>query len=208
VSVLPNKLMFAVWLAAGAGLLVPRAQEAETLRILGTSRVTIHVGKAGAFGFVGHAHEVVAPVTGSVRLDRSDLSTSEVRLSFDGASLRVTGEGEPAQDVPEVQRVMLSERVLDVSRYPTIHFHSRRVTTTGTSGTSVSLSVEGELSLHGVTKPCVVPVHVTWRDGSLTAEGTTTIKQSDFGIQPVTGAGGTIRVKDALEVSFAVHAAR
>jgi polyisoprenoid-binding protein YceI len=147
-------------------------------------------------------------VTGSVRLDVSDLARSEVLLEFESASLRVTGEGEPAQDVPEVQRVMQSDRVLDASRYPKIVFRSRRVTLGGTTGQLRNISVEGDLTLHGVTKPCVVPVRLALRDGSLTAEGTATLKQSDFGIQPVTAAGGTVRVKDAFDISFSVHAAR
>jgi len=110
--------------------------------------------------------------------------------------------------VPEVQRVMLSDRVLDVKRYPTIVFRSRRVATTGGTGASVQLTVSGDLTLHGVTKPVTVPVRATLRDGALTAEGTTTIKQSDFGIEPVTAAGGAVRVKDELEIRFTVHAIR
>ncbi len=194
--------------AAVGGLAVARVSQPETLRVEGTSRVMVHVGKAGAFGFAGHAHEVAAPVTGSVTLDVADLARSEVQLEFDSASLRVTGEGEPAQDVPEVQRVMQSDRVLDAGRYPKIVFRSRRVTVGGTTGQLRDLSVEGDLSLHGVTKPCVVPVRLALRDGSLTAEGTATLKQSDFGIQPVTAAGGAVRVKDVLDISFALHASR
>lgn len=195
-------------LAGSVGLAALTAPETDSLRLDGTSRVVIHVGKAGAFGFAGHAHEVVAPVTGSVAVDRSDLARSVVLLEFDSAALRVTGEGEPARDVPEVQRVMLSERVLDVHRYPKIVFQSRRVTTSGTGTASLNLSVEGDLSLHGVTKRCVVPVRVALSEGSLTAEGGTTLRQSDFGIQPVTAAGGTVRVKDTLDLTFSLRAGR
>jgi polyisoprenoid-binding protein YceI len=70
----------------------------------------------------------------------------------------------------------------------------------------LTLSIEGDLTLHGVTKPCVLPVRVTLAGGSLTAEGTTTVKQTDFGIQPVTAAGGSVRVKD--ELVFTLRAAR
>jgi polyisoprenoid-binding protein YceI len=197
-----------VWLTASVGLVIPPPAPPEVLKIEGTSRVVIHVGKAGAFGFAGHAHEVVAPVTGSVTVDPTDLARSAVLLEFDSASLRVTGEGEPAQDVPEVQRVMVSNRVLDVTRYPKIVFRSRRVTSSGRAGDSLNLSVEGDLSLHGTTKPCVVPVRVRLAEGSLTAEGTTTLKQSNFGIQPITAGGGTVRVKDELGITFTVHAVR
>lgn len=200
------KMVAGAWLAASLGLASLAVMPAEVLQIHGTSRVLIHVGKAGAFGFAGHAHEVEAPVTGSITLDRSDPTRSEILLEFDTASLRVTGKGEPAQDVPEVQRVMLSDRVLDATRYPKIVFRSRRITGTGSPGASFTVSVAGELTLHGVSKAVVIPARVTLRDGSLTAEGTTTLKQTDFGIRPVTAAGGTVRVKDELQVTFTLQA--
>lgn len=90
-----------------------QAAQEETFRVDGTSQVVVHVGKAGVFGFAGHAHEVAAPVAGSVTLDRANLGRSRVVLEFETKALRVTGRGEPAGDVPEVQRTMLGERVLD-----------------------------------------------------------------------------------------------
>jgi polyisoprenoid-binding protein YceI len=203
-----DEILLAVWLGAAVGVVTTAPSQPEVLRVEGSSRVVINVGKAGAFSFAGHAHEVEAPVTGRVSVNRSDLTRSEVWLEFDSASLRVTGQGEPAQDVPEVQRVMLSERVLDVKRYPTIVFHSRRITTAGSSGAFVNVSVAGDLTLRGVTKPVIVPVRIALGDGSVTAGGTVTLKQSDFGIQPVTAAGGAVRVKDALEITFSLQAAR
>jgi polyisoprenoid-binding protein YceI len=211
----PRRLVFhekrasmVLCLAASVGLVHPASARADAFLLETTSRVVIHVGKAGAFGFAGHAHDVAAPVSGSVTVDPSDPARSQVQLEFDSASLRVTGEGEPARDVPEVQRVMLSERVLDVARYPTIVFRSRRVTSKGGTGGTLALSVDGDLTLHGATKPCVVVVRVTLSGNSLTAEGAASIKQSDFGIEPVTAAGGTIRVSDALDVTFTIHAVR
>lgn len=200
------KMVVGAWLAASLGLASPAALPAEVLQIQGTSRVLIRVGKAGAFGFAGHAHEVEAPVTGKITLDRSDATRSEVLLEFDTASLRVTGKGEPAQDVPEVQRVMLSDRVLDATRYPKIVFRSRRITGAGSRGGSFTVSVAGELTLHGVSKALIIPVRVTLREGAVTAEGTAALKQTDFGIQPVTAAGGTVRVKDVLEITFTLQA--
>jgi polyisoprenoid-binding protein YceI len=198
----------ALLLAASVGLVIAGQPQQEMLRIQGTSRVVIHVGKAGAFGFAGHAHEVEAPVAGSVTVDRQDPARSEVVVEFDSASLRVSPAGEPPQDVPAVQQVMLSDRVLDANRYPKIVFRSRRITVLKTSGESVGLDIAGDLTLHGVTKPTVVHVRVTMENGAVTATGTATVTQSDFGIQPVTAAGGTIRVKDAVEIAFTVRAAR
>ena len=49
-------------------------------------------------------------------------------LSFDAAALKVTGEGEPAKDVPKVQAKMVGPEVLDAARFPSITFRSRSVT--------------------------------------------------------------------------------
>ncbi len=205
---LHHKLLVALSLTALVGPTIQPPPRPDVLPVLGTSRVVIHVGKAGAFGFAGHAHDVEAPVRGSISLDHSDPTRSEIVLEFDAAALRVTGKGEPPQDVPEVQRVMLSDRVLDASRYPRIVFRSHRLIGAVPRDGSFTVSVAGDLSLHGVTKPLVLPVRVTLREDSLTAEGTTTLKQTDFGIRPVTAAGGTVRVKDELDVTFSLHAGK
>ena len=172
------------------------------------SQVVIQVGKAGVFGFAGHAHEVAAAdVRGQVAVDPADVSRASVALEFAAAALRVTGKDEPPADVAEVQRVMLSEQVLDVRRYPTIAFRSRRVSVVARSATGADLAVEGDLTLHGTTRPMTARVSATFDPGGrLTARGSFTLLQSDFGIVPVTAAGGTIRVRDELDIQFVLRA--
>ncbi len=169
--------------------------------------LTVRVGKSGLFSFAGHDHEVVAPVVkGSVALDRADLRRSGVSLEIDAAALKVTGKDEPAGDVPEVQRVMLSDRVLDVRRYPTITFHSSDLSLGERSGERMIVRVTGELTLHGMTRKLTLPVNVRLTANQLIAEGKATVRQSDFGIEPVTAGGGTVKVKDQLEIVFRVTA--
>ena len=61
-----DRLLVASCLSACACLVAPAAGQTDAWRIDGTSRVLIHVGRAGAFGFAGHAHEVAAPVSGRI----------------------------------------------------------------------------------------------------------------------------------------------
>jgi polyisoprenoid-binding protein YceI len=169
--------------------------------------VVVHVGRAGLFRFAGHDHEVAAPaVEGRISLDSSDPSRSRVAVQFDAKALKVTGRGEPAGDVAEVQRTMLSERVLDVARYPTIAFESDRISVQQRSTGSMTLRVDGRLTLHGVTKPVSVPVALRLDRNRMTATAEATVRQSEFGIKPVTAAGGTVRVKDEVEVRFTIVA--
>jgi polyisoprenoid-binding protein YceI len=171
------------------------------------SIVVMRVGRAGVFAFAGHDHEVIAPaVQGTVVLDRANVSGSRVALQFDAAAMKVTGRGEPAADVPEVQRVMLSDRVLDVQRYPTIAFMSRRISLVEESSGRLSVRIEGELTLRGRTRPLTMPVEVRVSADRLTASGTATVRQTDYGIRPVTAGAGTVRVKDEVEVGFTIVA--
>ncbi len=173
----------------------------------GSSTVTIEVGKTGMLGFAGHNHEVTSQgVSGKVSLDSGDITRSAVSLEIDAASLRVTGKGDPAADVPEVQKVMLSDRVLDVARFPTISFRSRRVSRIEGTGASTRLQIEGDLTLHGVTRPVTITPDVAVASDGLTARARFSIKQTDFGIHPVTAGGGTVRVRDEVDIAFVVRA--
>jgi polyisoprenoid-binding protein YceI len=170
------------------------------------SEVRLHVDKAGLFAFAGHTHQIAAPVAeGTVEM-AVDLSGSSVRVAFDAAALRVTGEGEPRDDVPEVQRTMEGERVLDVSRFPRITFTSRKIDVTARNGDRLRLRVTGDLTLHGSTRSEQADVSVVLADSRLTAQGTLDIRQTDYGIEPVTAGAGTVRVKDAVRVTFTLVA--
>ena len=171
------------------------------------SQVTIHVGKAGLFGFVGHPHEVVARgISGVVIFDPDDPASSSVNLEIEVASFLVTGKDEPVEDVPEVQRVMLSDRVLDVAQFPTITFESRTVAFVEAGGETLVMNIAGELTLHGVTRPLIVRVGIEPLPDGLSVRGEFKIKQTDFGIDPVGAAAGLVKTKNELEVGFSLRA--
>ncbi len=197
----------AVWLVAQTAA---PAGHGETVLTIDArdSKVVILVGKAGLLKFAGHAHEVEAPaVRGRVRFDPTDWPNASVSLEFDAAALRVTGGDEPVSDVPAVQQTMLGEQVLDVKRFPKITFQSRRISAAFRDLHEATLTIDGDLTLHGTTRPMRIRADATVdASGSVTATGTFTLKQSDFGMVPVTAAGGAIRVKDALDIRFVLKA--
>jgi polyisoprenoid-binding protein YceI len=171
------------------------------------SQVLIQVGKTGMLSVAGHAHEVATTgVRGRVTFDPTDLQHASVALEFPAAALRVTGKGEPPADVPEVQKVMQSERVLDAARYPVITFSSRRVVVTSQTAATAEVLIEGNLTLRKTTKAMAIRASLALEAGGrVTARGSFVLKQTDFGIVPVTAAAGTIRVKDELEVQFVLR---
>jgi polyisoprenoid-binding protein YceI len=170
------------------------------------SSVTIHVGRSGVFSFAGHTHTVVAPaVQGRVIALEGDLSRSAVRLSFESARLTVVERGEPAGDAPKVQEAMLGPKVLDVRRFPVITFDSTAVSGTQASPGAYRLTVQGSLTLHGVTRPVALPLQVEVGADGLKATGRMTIRQTDYGMEPVSVAG-VVKVKNELAIEYTIVA--
>jgi polyisoprenoid-binding protein YceI len=170
------------------------------------STVTIRVGRAGLFKFAGHEHVVVAPAfRGEVVADAGDLSRSSVWVTFESAALRVTGEGEPAGDVPKVQAAMVGPKVLDAERFPEIAFRSRAVSGHPAGAGAWELSVTGDLTLHGVTRAVTLPLKVQLSGETLAAAGTAVIRHTDYGLKPVSVAG-VVNVRNEIGVEFRITA--
>jgi polyisoprenoid-binding protein YceI len=171
------------------------------------SDIRIRVGKTGIASFAGHDHEVVArSLQGEVAADFEDLSRSSVDIVVNALALSVVAKGEPEGDAPKVEQAMKGRDVLDARRYPGIVFHSRKVSGKHLSEATFALTVEGELSLHGVTRPIAVPLQVELRGDALAASGKLVVKQSDFGIEPTSAAGGLVKVEDEVTLTFRIVA--
>jgi polyisoprenoid-binding protein YceI len=166
----------------------------------------VHVGRSGLFGFAGHEHEVKGhAAAGEVVADEDALARSSVSLEFAAGQLEVSGQGEPAEDVPKVQAKMLGPEVLDVGRYPRVTFRSTSVTGTAAGSGSWDVQVRGDLTLHGVTRPVTIPMRVTRAGDDLKASGRATIRHTDFGMTPVSVAG-VVKVKNELTLEFDITA--
>lgn len=170
------------------------------------SKVIVHVGRSGLFGFAGHEHEVIGPVAqGEVVADEADLAHATITLEFDLTQLKVSGKGEPAEDVPKVQEKMLGPEALDVARHPKATFRSTAVSGTATGPESWDVQVRGDLTLHGVTAPVTVAMRVARGGTAFNATGRATIRHTDFGMKPISVAG-VVKVKNELALEFAVTA--
>ena len=168
------------------------------------SKIEIQVAREGFFKAFGHDHLVSATqFSGEVQFNSAKVEGSSVSFTIDAKSMAVVDPGESEKDRKEVQSTMLGEQVLDVARYPQIQFSSSAVKVLSKRDGEMSLQVEGTLSLHGVKKPLSVPVRVQLSDdGTLAAAAEVSLLQSEFGITPIKVAGGTVRVKDKLKLTF------
>jgi polyisoprenoid-binding protein YceI len=160
------------------------------------SALHVHVYKSGMFSAFGHEHEIAAPIAGG-QVQEGPNAAVEFRVN--AASLKVVDASLSEADRAKVQKTMESE-VLDVARFPEIQFQSTKIEMKGKG----RWEVQGQLALHGRTRPVTVNVI----QFSEQYRGAVTIKQSDFGIAPVSVAGGTVKVKDDVRIDFALVLAR
>jgi len=156
------------------------------------SVVTVRVFKSGLFSAFADNHEVQAPISeGSV-----DESKREVSLVIEAKRLKVLDPGLPPEKRAEVQSRMLGPEVLDSGQFAQIRFRSSSIEQVREN----SFRLHGDLSLHGQTAP--ISLVVTGRDGSY--RGQCVLKQRAFGIQPISIAGGTVKVKDEVKIEFTI----
>jgi hypothetical protein len=173
------------------GLVPPRSVFAEDRLIdTGRSTITVRVFKSGLLRAFADDHVVQAPLAEGTL----DPATPHVQILIDTSRMRVLDPGLSAKDRQEVQARMLGPEVLDVNRYRRITYHS--VTIERRDGDA--WLVRGELELHGVIR--ALAVSVVARNGRYT--GSATVRQSDFGIVPISIAGGAVTVKDEVRVDF------
>jgi hypothetical protein len=161
------------------------------------SKLKVHVFKSGFFSAFAHDHEVEAQITQGV-IDTSEHAS--VELHVDSRRLHVLDPGISEKDRRDIQNTMLGPEVLDTERFSEIVFKSTAAEQSGAD----RWIVRGELTLHGQTQP--VTVEVTFHAGHYT--GHATLKQTDFGVKPVSVAGGTVKVKDDVRVEFDIRLAQ
>jgi polyisoprenoid-binding protein YceI len=165
---------------------------------LAASKVSVHVEKSGLFSAFAHNHTIAAPLASG----RLDLQNRAIELKFRSQDMKVMDPGVSASDRADIEHTMKSDQVLDPERFPEITFTSTSVEPAGEASAPKSYLVHGNLTLHGVTKPIEMPVSLS--EGHYT--GRVTLKQTDFSITPVRIGGGTIRVKDPIEIVFEIVA--
>lgn len=197
----------AVGLALAGALSAADAFSAEAERrtcaiVPAESRVDVEVGTGGLFKFAGHEHVVRIPVhEGEVTAVPGDVAASAVRLVFRTGESRVLSSEGPAEDVPKVQEKMRSPSVLDVAAFPEATFVSKKVSGEFAEKGALALVIEGELRLRDQTRPVKATVQVERQEDKLVVSAKLPLRQTDFGIQPVSVAG-VVKVKNELQLDL------
>jgi len=187
------------WTVVAAGLLLigvgwPRLSSGEKRAIdVQRSVMKVYAYKSGLFSVFAHNHEILAPIAAGAVEESKNPS---VELRVETVRMQVLDPKVSDKDRAEIQRTMLGSDVLDAARYPEIRFQSSTVETKGVG----RWTVRGNLELHGQTRP--VTFDVSSENGSY--RGSVRLKQSQFGIKPISLVGGTVKVKDEIQIEFEI----
>ena len=185
-------LVVTAMMACGLAYAAPGSAQPRRIDV-NQSTMTVRVFKSGLFRAFADDHVIRAPLAeGSL----DDSATPSVQIVVDARGMRVLDPGLSAKSREEVQTRMLGPEVLDVSRFGEIRFQSAAIDRSDAQ----SWKVRGDLTLHG--QQHAVAMSVTLVGGRY--KGTATIKQTDFGITPISVAGGTVKVKDDIKVDFEI----
>lgn len=189
-------LLLSLVLAAALG------RAAENYRLDPTNSVIrIHLGTAGFLGSIGHAHLIEAPLQeGRFIYAPDDPAGSLVELVVATGRMQVRDPKISVRDKREIQATMESERVLGVKQFPSITFKSTSVQADGTN----RLVVLGDLTIRGQTRLVTVNAVLGQTKPGLRVTGQSHIRQTDFGIKPVSVGMGTVKVQDQVTISFDV----
>lgn len=184
----------------------PAAQPRTYTIAASESSFTVFVGKAGLLSGLAHDHLIaVKSFVGRVSV-AADLTQSTLQLEADAKSFTVLDKEVSEKDRAQITKAM-HEEVIESAKYPQLTFKSVSITNVKPAGSGAqSFLLNGDLTLHGVTKRIAVPVTVTITPQQLRATGSYTLKQTDFGIKPYSAGLGAIKVKNEVTVNFSIIA--
>jgi polyisoprenoid-binding protein YceI len=152
-------------LAAACALALPLAASAADYRVAPGSTLGFS-GKFQGQQFDGTFSKFDAAIS----YDPANLATSRFDVTVDLASAQ-TGDGDRDNALPGAD-------FFDTARFPKAHY----VTTGFTKAANGDVIANGNLTLHGVTKPVQLKVAFSPNAGGARLSVTTTLKRLDFGV--------------------------
>jgi polyisoprenoid-binding protein YceI len=143
--------------------------------------------------------------SGEIRLDRANLAKGSVTLDIDAASIDTANEKRDAH--------LKSADFFDVEKNPKLTFKSTKVTADPKDPNK--LTVVGDLTMHGVTKPVTLDVAVQgfmkdpWGNERAGFDVSGKLNRKDFGVvwNKTLDEGGTL-LGDDVEILIAIEAVK
>lgn len=169
------------------------------------SQFTVQVFSGGLLSAFGHSPTIaIRDFSGEAQVHPDSPERSSLRVTINAASLEVKDDISD-KDRREIERGMQQD-ILETSAYPEIVYECSNISAVKAGEAQYSVLLDGELTMHGVTHPQIVPARATVSADSLRAFGAFSLLQTDYDLKLASIAGGALKVKDELKFSFNILA--
>jgi polyisoprenoid-binding protein YceI len=169
------------------------------------SRFTVQAFATGLLSAFGHNPKItIRDLKGEVRFDPARIENSTMHLVVRADSLTVM-DNISDKDRRDIEADMRG-KVLETATYPEIVFDVASVSANQSASSQTSVTLNGQLSLHGVTRQQKVPATLAVTGDMLRAFGEFSLRQSDYSIKPVSAVAGSLKVKDEVKFTFDIVA--
>jgi hypothetical protein len=181
-----------------------------------TSDLRIYVFRGGKAAKLGHNHVLSAPrFEGYVSMPSDAVADASFDLQFRFDELRIddpvlreqTGGNfagaRSESDMAGTMKNMLGPRVLSADEHPYVRIRSLLI-----AGDWPMLVARVAIEMHGVGRERDVLLQVERDDQQLRARGELVLRQTEFGVTPLSILGGVIAVQDPVAIRFDLRAKR
>ena len=169
------------------------------------SRFIAQAFAKGLLSAFGHNPRLaIRSFEGEVEFDPAATNAASVWIKARADSLVVIDDMSE-KDRREIERVT-REELLEAARRPEVVFQSAIVTAHQTAENRFQVRGAGNLLLRGVTRELAIDAMALVEGDELRAQGGFALRLTDFNIRPVSVAGGLLKLKDEVRLSFDIVA--
>ena len=174
----------------------------------GKSSFMVRAFSGGLLWFKGHDHFIaVRDFSGEIKLTSESILPASLQMTVNTTSMVETRDvfTEPQKQIINKE---LKEIVLETEKYPEMIFKSTNITGKLNPSGVFEARIEGDLTMHGVTRRTVIPAEVKLVGNDLRSTGEFSLERSDFKVKATSAFHGMVRVRDKLKVTFDLVAHR
>jgi polyisoprenoid-binding protein YceI len=165
------------------------------------SRFTVQAFATGLLSAFGHNPTIaIRDYDGEIQFNPDTIDNASVRVTVRTSAMEVVDEMKN-DDRKKLEQAMY-DQVLEPNRFPTAVYESKQITVQKDSAEQWRVHVAGELSFHGATQSHSFDARVNHMGTTMRIVGEFPLRQSDYGIKPVSFAGGALKSKDELKFNF------
>jgi polyisoprenoid-binding protein YceI len=165
------------------------------------SRFIVQAFATGLLSAFGHNPKIgMRDFEGEIQSAPETYEEALVRVTVRTGAMEVLDEMK-GDDRKKLEQTMYEE-VLEAQRFPTAMYESKQITVKKLSQDQLLAHISGELSFHGATQAHSFDARVTRMGAMLRISGEFSLQQSDYGIKPISFAGGALRLKDEVKFNF------